>query len=242
MEYILLLLSLFAVLKSLFMTSLLPNRWYRLAFSLLLGIFVLLCHPYAMEVNKLELQRILSTQSAMMNISLFVMVDMLLSCYFCIARFKDRDEIKAFAWYTVFFRYMPSLLVFPALYYIHISLFFNLTGVDFFRTSAGLAIGVVLLFGGASFFMRKLIAEKDLLIELIVLLTFFVCMLVICCTIFHPSATVYNHATPVDWIGCAGTLAVLFAIFIAGYIWTQVVRHYKRIKNSKHSYHHGTSI
>ena len=45
MEYILLLLSLFAVLKSLFMTSLLPNRWYRLAFSLLLGVFVLLSIP-----------------------------------------------------------------------------------------------------------------------------------------------------------------------------------------------------
>lgn len=234
MEYILLLLSLFAVLKSLFMTSLLPNRWYRLAFSLLLGVFVLLCHPYAMEVNKLKLQRILSTQSAMMNISLFVMVDMLLSCYFCIARFKDRDEKKAFVWYTVFFRHMPSLLIFPALYYIHISLFFNLTGVDFYKTSVGLAIAIVLLFGGASFFMRKLIAEKDTLIELIVLLTFFVCMLVICCTIFHPSATVYNHAAPVDWIECAGTLAVLLAIFIVGYLWTSFINYYKRIKNSKH--------
>lgn len=65
MDNILLLLSLFAVVKSLFMTSLLPNRWYRLAFSLSLGAFIMLCHPSAMEVNKLELQRVLSTQSAM---------------------------------------------------------------------------------------------------------------------------------------------------------------------------------
>ena len=91
MDNILLLLSLCAVVKSLFMTSLLPNRWYRLAFSLSLGAFIMLCHPYAMEVNKLELQRVLSTQSAMMNISLVVMVDMLLSGYFCIARIKDLE-------------------------------------------------------------------------------------------------------------------------------------------------------
>ena len=234
MDNILLLLSLFAVVKSLFMTSLLPNRWYRLAFSLSLGAFIMLCHPYAMEVNKLELQRVLSSQSAMMNISLVVMVDMLLSCYFCIARIKDWEDSKSFRWYTKLFRYMPSLLVFPALYYIHITLFFSLTGVDFLRTSIGLAASVTIAFGLASFYMRKLIAEKELLIELVVILTFFVCVLVICCTIFHPSATVYNHPSPIDWVGCAGTLAVLLTIFILGYLWTQVVRMYKQRKNSKH--------
>ena len=234
MDNILLLLSLFAVVKSLFMTSLLPNRWYRLAFSLSLGAFIMLCHPYAMEVNKLELQGVLSSQSAMMNISLVVMVDMLLSCYFCIARIKDWEDSKSFRWYTKLFRYMPSLLVVPALYYIHITLFFSLTGVDFLRTSIGLAAGVTITFGLASFYMRKLIAEKELLIELVVILTFFVCVLVICCTIFHPSATVYNHPSPIDWVGCAGTLAVLLAIFILGYLWTQVVRMYKQRKNSKH--------
>lgn len=234
MDNILLLLSLFAVLKSLFMTSLLPNRWYRLAFSFLLGIFVIACHPYALDMNKLELQHLLSTKEAMMNISLFVMIDMSLSCYFCIARIKDSEEKRSFRWYTRMFRYMPSLLVFPALFYIHINLFFSLTGVDFMQTSGGLAIATVLLFGLASFFMRKWIAEKELLIELIVMLTLFVCVLVICCTIFHPSATVYNHASPIDWEGCIGTLSVLIAVFVLGYLWTYIVRYYKRIKNSKH--------
>lgn len=234
MDNILLLLSLFAVVKSLFMTSLLPNRWYRLAFSLSLGVFILLCHSQALEVNKLELQRVLSSQSAMMNISLVVMVDMLLSGYFCLARIKDWEEGKRFKWYTQLFRYMPSLLVFPALYYIHITLFFTLTGVGFMKTSVALTAGVTVVFGLASFFMRKLIAEKELLIELVVMLTFFVCVLVICCTIFHPSATVYNHASPIDWAGCAGTLGLLLVIFFLGYLWTHIVRIYKQRKHTKH--------
>lgn len=234
MDNIWLILSLFAILKSLFMTSLLPNRWYRLAFSLLLGVYIIACHPYAMEMNKLELQRILSAKAAMMNISLFVMVDMLLSCYFCMARIQDSDEKETFRRYTRLFRHMPSLLVFPALFYIHINLFFSLTGVGFMRTSGGLAIATALLFGLASCFMRKWIAEKELLIELVVMLTLFVCMLVISCTIFHPSATVYNHASPIDWGGCIGTLSVLIALFVLGYLWTYIVRYYKRIRNSKH--------
>lgn len=233
MDNILILLALFAVIKSLFMTSLLPNRWYRLAFSVSLGVFLLLAHPHALEINKLELQRVLSTQSAIMNISLFAMVDMLLSCYFCVARIQDREDHEKFRWYTRLFRHMPSLLIFPALYYIQITLFFTLTGVDFMRISAGLAAATVVLFAVASFFMRKWIAEKELLIELIVLLTFLVCALVICCTIFHPSASVYNRASPIDWAGCAGTIGFLLLILFVGYLWARIVRFYKQHKKIK---------
>lgn len=232
MDQILLLLALFALLKSLLMTSLLPNRWYRFAFSLSLGAFIVLSHPYALEVNKLELQRFLSTQAVLMDISLVVMIDLLLSSYFCIARIRDREDSRSFRWYTVIFRHLPSLLIFPALYYIHITLFFTLTGIDFVRTTAGLAISVTLLFTLASFFMRKLIAEKELLIELIAFLTFFVCLLVISCTIFHPSSAVYHHASPIDWTGCLATLGVLMLLFILGYGWTTAVRLYKQHKNS----------
>ena len=215
------------------MTSLLPNRWYRLAFSLSLGAFLMLMHSHALEINKLELQRVLSTQSAIMNISLFVMVDMLMSCYFCIARLKDYEDSKSFRWYTKLFRWMPSLLVFPALYYIQITLFFTLTGVDFMKISISLIAAIVILFVAASFFMRKLIEEKDLIIELIILLTLFVCALVICCTIFHPSAAIYNHATPIDWKGCAGTIGFLLITVFAGYAWAQLVRFYKQHRKVK---------
>ena len=215
------------------MTSLLPNRWYRLAFSLLLGVFLFVTHSYALEINKLELQRVLSSQSAIMNISLFVMIDMLLSCYFCVARIEDYEDSKKFRWYTRIFRFMPSLLIFPALYYIQITLFFTLTGVDFTQISAGLITTIVVLFVAASFFMRKILDDKDLLIELVILLTLFVCALVICCTIFHPSATIYNHATPIDWKGCATTLGFLSIILFIGYLWAQIVRHYKQYKKVK---------
>ena len=232
MDQILLLLALFALLKSLLMTSLLPNRWYRLAFSLSLGAFIGLSHSYALEVNKLELQRFLATQTVLTDISLVVMIDLLLSGYFCVARIRDREDSGSFRWYTVVLRHMPSLLVFPALHYLHITLFFALTGIDFARTTAGLAISVVLLFTLASFGMRKLVAEKEVLIELIAFLTFFVCLLVISCTIFHPSSAVYSHASPVDWTGCLGTLGILTLIFSLGYSWTTAVRFYKQHKKT----------
>lgn len=233
MDSILLILAFFALLKSLLMTSLLPNRWYRLAFALLTGGFVVLCHPYALGLNKLKLQGVLSTQEALMNISLLVMADLLLSGYFCLARIRDREENAPFRWYTVVLRHMPSILVFPALFYIQISLFYTLTGVDFVATTFALAGGTALLYGLAAFFMRKW-ADKELLIEMTGILTLLICALVICCTIFHPSATVFNRAQPVDWRGCLGTAGALFLLFSTGYLWTTGVRLYKKFKNSKH--------
>jgi len=228
MENILLLLSLFAVVKSLFMTSLLPNRWYRLGFSILLGIFVLLCHPFAMEQNKLQIQKLLSTQSAMLDISLIVMVDSLLSFYFCFARIKDWEPGKKFKWYTTFLRHMPSLLIFPALYYIHINMFFSFPGLDFMKATAGLALIVTVIFGLASFFMRKLVHEKDTLIEVVLLLTMFLFILVICSTIFHPSATVYSHSTPVNWTEFLSTLGLLAGLILIGFLYTYIKKIFKR--------------
>lgn len=228
MDNILLILALFAVVKSLFMTSLLPNRWYRLAFSLSLGLFLFASHPFAIELNKLELQRILSSRESIMNISLFVMVDMLMSLYFSFARLKDGDAIDRSGWYVRLFRLMPSLLIYPALFYLQIMLLFSFTGVEFLRLTAGLALAVVVIFSAASFLMRRWIMEKDILIELVILLSLMLCALVICCTIFHPSATVYSHSAPVDWIGAIATIGCLLILLAMGFLWAALVRYYNK--------------
>lgn len=217
MDTILLLLSFFVVVKSLFMTSLLPNRWYRAVFSLMLGLFVIAAHPYALEMNKLRLQQVLSEQNALMNISLVVMADTLLTCYFCAARLHNRyEEGKKLPWHTVLWRHTPSLLVFPVLYYIHITLFFSFPGTGFALLTGLLAGTVTASFVAASFSMRRWIHEKEGLLETVILLTFFICILVISCTVFHPSATIYHRGAPTDWKGCLYTLGLLLLLAAAG--------------------------
>lgn len=215
------------------MTSLLPNRWYRAGFSLLSGLFVIGAHPYALDMNKLLLHRVLAEQSALMNISLAVMADALLTGYFCIARLHDRSaEGEKQAWHTVLLRYMPSLLVFPVLYYIHITLFFSFPGTDFALLTGLLAGTVTVSFAGASFFMRHWIGEKEVLLETILLLTFFICLLVISCTIFHPSAAIYHRGTPTDWKGCVYTSGLLLVLAAAGMglsrIKKRIIRFFKQ--------------
>ena len=231
MENILLILSLLALVKSLFMTALLPNRWYRLGFCLLLGVFVFVSHGYAIELNKLQVQQLLSTQDSLLDISFVVMIDSILSVYFCVARLGGSDSSKVKRYMSVL-RYMPSLLVFPAVFYIHVNLFFSIVATDFMLITSGWALFVVLLFVVASLFMRRLFAEKELPIEIILILTLLLFMLTVCGTVFHPSATVYGSGTPVDWIGCVTTLGLLIIIMLAGYIFSNIRKIIKRKKNN----------
>ncbi|EFI16433.1 hypothetical protein HMPREF0156_00013 [Bacteroidetes oral taxon 274 str. F0058] len=231
MENILLILSLLALVKSLFMTALLPNRWYRLGFCLLLGVFVFVSHGYAIELNKLQVQQLLSTQDSLLNISFVVMIDSILSVYFCVARLGGSDSSKVKRYMSVL-RYMPSLLVFPAVFYIHVNLFFSIVATDFMLITSGWALLVVLLFVVASLFMRRLFAEKELPIEIILILTLLLFMLTVCGTVFHPSATVYGSGTPVDWIECVTTLGLLIIIMLAGYIFSNIRKIIKRKKNN----------
>jgi hypothetical protein len=231
MENILLILSLLALIKSLFMTALLPNRWYRLGFCLLLGVFVFVSHGYAIELNKLQVQQLLSTQDSLLDISFVVMIDSILSIYFCVARLGGSDSSKVKRYMSVL-RYMPSLLVFPAIFYIHVNLFFSIVATDFMLITSGWALFVVMLFVVASLFMRRLFAEKELPIEIILILTLLLFMLTVCGTVFHPSATVYGSGTPVDWIECVTTLGLLIIIMLAGYIFSNIRKIIKRKKNN----------
>ena len=226
-----LIISLLALSKSLFMTALLPNRWYRLGFCLLLGVFVFVSHGYAIELNKLQLQQLLSTQDSLLDISFVVMIDSILSVYFCVARLGGSDSSKVKRYMSVL-RYMPSLLVFPAVFYIHVNLFFSIVATDFMLITSGWALFVVLLFVVASLFMRRLFAEKELPIEIILILTLLLFMLTVCGTVFHPSATVYGSGTPVDWIECVTTLGLLIIIMLAGYIFSNIRKIIKRKKNN----------
>ena len=83
---------------------------------------------------------------------------------------------------------------------------------------------MVAVFVAASLFARSLIGGKDLLIELIMLLTLLLFLLTVCSAVFHPSNTIISHSAPVDWLGCLGTLGLLLGLTLVGWLLTAVRR------------------
>lgn len=229
MDNVLILLAVFCIFKTLLMTSLLPGKWYRLAFGGLCAVFVICAHPYAMEQNKLEIEKLMEGQQILMDVSLVVMVDLLLTLAFCwsvLYRLVGHKLNRV----NGLLSFIPSMLIFPTLYYIHLNLFFNGAGISFEVLTAILAVAAFLVISGGSLLIRALLPEIDLRLELTVWLGFLLFLLTVCCTIFHPSALVYSHSSPVDWKGLLFTVVVLLCVFVIGYYQNRIIRIFKRKK------------
>ncbi|WP_281670620.1 hypothetical protein [Rikenella microfusus] len=224
MDSVLLLLTLLAVVKTVLTDSLLPRRWQGLSFGLLCAGFVWLCHPYAMEINKLQVENALSEQKALMNISLAVMLDLLLTFGTCWARIVPLRK-------TRWLRYMPSLLIFPALFYLQINLFFTFAGTSFTAVSVWLAVGIFVTLAGGYFAARALLPSDEGRIELTLLTGMLIFALTICCTVFHPSAAVVSHSAPVDWRSMGLALSVVAVLFAAGYFAPRILKKLKKQHN-----------
>lgn len=224
MDSVLLLLILLAIIKAVMVNSILPRWWQGLLFGLLCGVFVWVCHPYALELNKLQVETALSEQSALMNISLIVSVDLLLTFGTCWAQIVPQRN-------TRWMKYVPSLLVLPALFYLQVMLFFNLPGTSFDAISIGLAAGTVVVQAGGGSAMRYLMPSTEQRIELTLLAGMLIFALTVCCTVFHPSATVVGQSSGIDWRSTVLAFAVVAVLFATGYFTPRILKKLKKQHN-----------
>lgn len=226
MDNILIVLSLFCFVKTLLMTSLSPGKWYGVVFGCVCAVFVFCCHPYALEQNKLLLERALEGQKILTDVSLVVMADLLLTLGFSwsvLHRLAGNKRGK----FCTLLGYVPSMLIFPALYYIHLNLFFSFVGTDFMQLTALLAVGCFLIITGGGAGLRYLLPETDLRLEMTVLMGFLIFILTVCCTVFHPSAMMYSQRSDIDWGGLLSTFLIIVLLFVAGYFQARIIKFFK---------------
>lgn len=218
MSSILLILCVLYVIKALLTTSLMPRRWAWVAFGAVCAGFVWFSHGYALQQNKLALEAMMEGQKILTDVSLVIMVDLLLTLGFCqsvLNRGVGIPQKRAFR----ILGYIPPVLMFPVLYYAQVNMFFSFVGVDFVMLTAILSASALLLMIGGTFFVRRLLPDADLRVELAALLELFIFLLAICCTIFHPSALMYTADSPVDWRTLLFTAGVFVSLLAVGWAW-----------------------
>lgn len=224
MESVLLLLTLLALVKATLSGSLLPRRWQRLTFGALYAASLWVFRPYALEFNKLQVESALSEPQALTNLSLVVMLDLLVTCAACRACLAPQRALRRL-------RYLPSLLLFPALFYVQVDLFFTFAGQAFTTLTLWLSIGIFVLLSGGGYLWRRWFPSDESRIELTLLCGVLIFALTVCCTVFHPSATVVSHSTPIDWRGTGLALSVTTLLLAAGYLAPRFLKKLKKQHN-----------
>ncbi|MDR1274708.1 MAG: hypothetical protein LBK12_09185 [Odoribacteraceae bacterium] len=232
MSTVLLLMALFALLKATLVTSLFPGAWEKVAWGAACAAFVAATHPFAIEGSKVAVERTLSGVDATMDVSAVVMIDLLLLAGFCHALSRERRPRGV----LLVARYLPGILVFPALYYLHLTLFFRLPGTGFVTVTGFYAAVAGLCVGGGGWLLSRWLPGREARLELTAVVALLVFALSVCCTVFHPSAMIRSAGGPVDWRALAVALAVAGVLFLTGYTCRKLrITNYELRKKSRDS-------
>ena len=182
MESILLIMSLLCLLTGIFRNSLAPGKYYPAVFAVVCALFVLLAGRYAVQVNKLGVSRAFSDMGAMQNLHVLITLHLLFTLGFAASKMQKTFGLERNLFYRIV-EYVPALLVFPALFYLHLVLLFSFPGASF-ACVGGVFAGVTLLcMGGGAYLFRAAVPETELRTELLLIAELLLFVLMLCTTI-----------------------------------------------------------
>ena len=234
MGNVFLLLSFLAVLKLLVEEGERSSWWLRGVHALLYGSFVLALHPIALTINKMWVDETLNTIKWLNDVTLFVMLDMVLSFLAMTShdvRWPSHARFRYYGLLQLVFDslhkvayFLPPLLIFPALFYFRVELLFLLTGYSFVAVSVALALGVMLLVLLAPYFSRFLSLTR----ETAMLLSFVTFLLVITAMLFTPEGLVHGVSQgnlPRELLHSAVLMVAFAVVALVGYGIKRILKH-----------------
>lgn len=119
--------------------------------------------------------------------------------------------------------FYPSLLVFPVLLYAQTNLFFALPGVAFETISLSFALGMFLFFAFTPRFVRFLLPEREMRLEILFLCSLIVFILGLITTV--DDRLIYHAPEyPFPWRGLVLVLGVFALCFTIGFFFPRIKR------------------
>lgn len=184
--------------------------WSVAAISVVAALFVGLIWPYAIEQSKTQIADWLANPSLMLDTSVVLSIEVVLQMAFCMlaAHVLTTGPIRRRTlWAYRALRWFPGILIFPVLFSVLVWLIFSFPGVSFSLIAWSMAAGVLVLIPLGSFFLRWLLPEKELRLELLFLANALIAILGIIATV--NGRTAVAGVSEVDWTALGGLLGLL---------------------------------
>lgn len=214
MELLVQILMLFVVLATALRLSF-SSRGYALVYALLLGVFVYLSSPYAIEQTKTGLAAYIADRSLREYAAIFISLEVALFVGYSFSRLERpssrRGQLLALALAAY-----PGLLLFPVLFYLQSTLLFALPGVSFSLLAFLLAVASALVVYGLGRALRWLVPEEELRLEVFFLVQLFTFILGIIASVDETVRTA--PSSPIAWRGLALSAGIAALCFGLGYL------------------------
>ena len=190
------------------------------AIAVVATLFVGLMWPYAIQQSKTQIADWLANVQLMLDTSVVLTVEVALQMAFCMLAVhvlttgpvKKRTLLayRALLWF-------PGILIFPV---------FSFPVVSFSLVAWSMAAGVLILISAGTLFLRYLLPEKELRLELLFLTNALTAILGIIATV--NGRTAVTGVSEVDW----GALTGLIIMLAGGGLIGLVIYKYRRIKTN----------
>ena len=214
MELLVQILMLFVVLATALRLSF-SSRGYALVYALLLGGFVYLSSPYAIEQTKTGLAAYIADRSLREYAAIFISLEVALFVGYSFSRLERpssrRGQLLALALAAY-----PGLLLFPVLFYLQSTLLFALPGVSFSLLAFLLAVASALSVYGLGRALRWLVPQEELRLEVFFLVQLFTFILGIIASVDETVRTA--PSSPIAWRGLALSAGIALLCFGLGYL------------------------
>lgn len=220
MENVLLFLAVLVLVKAVWTISLWPGKWSGLIFGGICVCFIASVHTSVLEWGKTTVDSWISDYDSLTGLSVWVMLDLLLTAILCRAVMQCCFGISAGRgpkWKL----YIPPFLLFPALVYLHICLFYWLPGTDFQGGTACYALVVWIIVSGGARGIKKIFPDTSLRLELTGILSLLLFLVTVGCTVFHPSVPVPQIGQTTDWRQMFEVAGILLGLPVIGLVCRQ---------------------
>ena len=195
------------------------------AIAVVATLFVGLMWPYAIQQSKTQIADWLANVQLMLDTSVVLTVEVALQMAFCMLAvhvLTTGPVKKRTLWAYRALRWFPGILIFPVLFSGLVYLIFSFPGVSFSLVAWSMAAGVLILISAGTLFLRYLLPEKELRLELLFLTNALTAILGIIATV--NGRTAVTGVSEVDWGALTG--------LIGGGLIGLVIYKYRRIKTN----------
>lgn len=210
------------------------KRWSVVAIAVVSALFVGLMWCYAIEQSKTQIADWLANPELMQDTAVLLTLEVALQMSFCMlaAHIQTTGRIrKRTLWLYRALRWFPGILIFPVLFSALVALIFSFPGVSFPLVAWSMAGAVLLLIPAGTYFLRWLLPEKDLRLELLFLGNALIAILGIVATV--NGRTAVAGISEVNWSALGGILGLIVAGIAAGMLLRRIKLHRtQRQKNS----------
>lgn len=194
------------------------RKLYSVIFSAVVcSAFVGFMWRYAIEQSKSQISIWLSDSALMLDIAVILTLEVVIQMSFCVlsAYIQTAGKIKLVTLWTYrFLRWFPGVLIFPTLFSMLVSVLFALPGVSFTLISWSLAAAVLVIIPLGSIFLRWLLPEKEIRLELLFLINALIAILGVIATVNGQTAVA--GVSEVNWPALGGIAILLLTGLIAG--------------------------